>query len=101
MAFRTISHQRLVSKMEEASRRADRISSSRRDGARGLKARKAPIAAEEELKASQEKFDQDPSTIGAEELGRETQAAAEMLADVQSALELVSRRGCSGSMELT
>ncbi|KAF2097742.1 ABC transporter ATP-binding protein uup-1 [Rhizodiscina lignyota] len=88
-AFRRITHERLELKMEESSRRADRISSSRRDGARGLKARKALVAAEGELEASQEKLGQEPSAIDTEEISRETQAATEMLGDVQSALELM------------
>ena len=77
--------------MSDWSRRWRRLAEEPTASAR-LKARKALIAVEEELNLSQEKLDEDPTTIGAEELGRETQAAAEMLADVQSALELVRCR---------
>jgi ATPase subunit of ABC transporter with duplicated ATPase domains len=81
-AYRRISHERLLVRLKEAQRIAER-----RSGARGKNARKELIKLEEkveDLKASlvEEEGEVDPSVIS-----EETQAAADMLLSVQAGLE--------------
>lgn len=90
VAFRQINHARLEVKLDHARAKADRTSSAFRDGARGLKARKAFIAAEKEVEESKAKLDVDLNQISPEELSTETQGAVDMLSEVQAALDLVS-----------
>jgi ATP-binding cassette subfamily F protein 3 len=78
-------HERLLRKLDEA-----RLIATRRSGARGLKARKLLIATEEEVKISEERLNEDLSTIEASVLSEDTKLAAETLADVQTSLEMVS-----------
>lgn len=89
MAFRQVSHERVEVKLEHARAKAARTSSAFRDGARGLKARKAFVAAEKEVEESKEKLNVDTSQITPEELSAETQGAVEMLSEVQATLDMV------------
>lgn len=83
-AYRQVGHERLSRTVEEARQIA-----ARRSGARGLKARKQLIEAEENLVASQLRLEEGEGDIGHARLSEETQAAADMLAGIQSALELM------------
>lgn len=83
-AYRQVGHERLSRTVEEARQIA-----ARRSGARGLKARKQLIEAEENLVASQLSLEEGEGDIGHARLSEETQAAADMLAGIQSALELM------------
>jgi ATP-binding cassette, subfamily F, member 3 len=83
-AVREVKHERLLSKLDQA-----KLTAQRRSGARGLKARKDLNATEDEVKESQAGLDQDLGGIEAAVLSKETQEAAEMLADIQAALEMV------------
>jgi ATP-binding cassette, subfamily F, member 3 len=95
-ALRTVKHERLLRKLDETRQIA-----LRRSGARGWDARKVLIATEEEVKASEEKLNEDLSDIEATVLSRETKEAAEMLADIQTALELVSVISVNGWLYTT
>ncbi|OCK78741.1 ABC transporter ATP-binding protein uup-1 [Lepidopterella palustris CBS 459.81] len=83
-AFRQLSHERLARNVEEARQIA-----ARRSGARGLKARKQLIEFEEKLSQSQARLEEGEGDIESAMLSKETQAAADMLAAIQSALELM------------
>jgi ATPase subunit of ABC transporter with duplicated ATPase domains len=61
----------------------------RRSGARGKDARKVLVLVEEELEASNERLKEDLSNIDTTVLSKETQAAADMLVEVQSQLEMM------------
>ncbi|EJP65732.1 ABC transporter [Beauveria bassiana ARSEF 2860] len=58
-----------------------------RSGARGMAARKALVAIEKVVAESQEQVDQPPEEITPEILQKETQEAADMLADLQMQVE--------------
>jgi hypothetical protein len=80
-----VRHERLLRRLDEAHQIA-----LRRSGARGSKARKTLIATEEEVKVSEGQLNEDLSEMEVSALSQETKEAAEMLADVQTALEMVS-----------
>ncbi|KAF2732561.1 ABC transporter ATP-binding protein uup-1 [Polyplosphaeria fusca] len=82
-AYRKISHERLALHLKEAHRIAER-----RSGARGKLARKELIKLEEKFNESKARLEEGEGDIGAAQLGEETQAAADMLNQVQTALEL-------------
>ncbi|KAF2398889.1 ABC transporter ATP-binding protein uup-1 [Trichodelitschia bisporula] len=84
-AYRQLSHERLEQKLRESQ-----LIATRRSGARGAKARKVLIAVEEEFAASQERLTRNLSEIEPMELSSDTQAAAEMLGDIHSALEMMN-----------
>ncbi|KAF2472447.1 P-loop containing nucleoside triphosphate hydrolase protein [Lindgomyces ingoldianus] len=83
-AFRKIGHERLGVQLKEAHRIAER-----RSGARGKQARKELIKLEERFEESKERLEQHESEIEPAKLSEETQAAADMLANVQTVLELI------------
>jgi ATP-binding cassette, subfamily F, member 3 len=83
-AYRLLSHERLETKLHQSQQVA-----LRRSGARGKDARKALILVEEELAASDERLKEDLSNIDTTVLSKETQAAADMLVEVQSQLEMM------------
>jgi hypothetical protein len=74
----------LLRKLDEV-----RLIATRRSGVRGLKARQVLNATEEEAKVSEERLHENLSAIEATVLSEETKLAAETLADVQTALEMV------------
>ncbi|KAJ9667368.1 hypothetical protein H2201_002569 [Coniosporium apollinis] len=84
-AFRQISHERLERNVSEARQIA-----ARRSGARGLKARKALIALEEQLVESQRRVDADLSEIKPAQVHEGSQGAADMLAEIHSALDMIN-----------
>jgi ATP-binding cassette, subfamily F, member 3 len=89
IALRQIEHQRLRVKLEHAQAKAARTSSAFRDGARGLKARKALVAAEKQVEDAKARVDVNANELSPEEVSDETRGAAEMLSDIQAALEMV------------
>ena len=82
-AYRKLSHERLEQRVAEARQIA-----LRRSGARGAKARSVLLQSEAELKSSESTLREE---ITPSHMSEDSQKAAEMLAEVQSALELVSR----------
>lgn len=82
-AYRRISHERLGRKLEQVRQIA-----LRRSGGRGADAKKVLLKTEAEFETSKERLE---GEIGASEMGEESQKAAEMLVEVQTSLELVSR----------
>ena len=83
-AYRTVSHQRLGMKLAETISFAER-----RSGARGKNARKLLNDMDEEVKPIEQCPSEDLTAIEPVVLSREMQAAADVLADAQSALEMV------------
>ena len=100
-AYRSVSHDRLVQQVHEA-----RQIQLRRSGARGAKARKSLLELEDELKESENRFipplehrrdisdiarrlRQPPQDIDTAEISQGTRQAANLLAEVQTSLELV------------
>lgn len=86
-AYREVSHWRLERKVENARQVAER-----RSGARGKDARKVLLRLEEELVVSELKRSQE---VTPEEMSDEIQKAAELVAEIQAALDLVSNRSAS------
>jgi ATP-binding cassette, subfamily F, member 3 len=89
-AYRRIQYERLQVKLEHAKAKAARTSSAFRDGARGLKARKALIAAEAQVEDARNRTEANAEELSPDQVSAETRAAADMLSDIQSALEMVS-----------
>lgn len=83
-AFRQVSHWRLEKKLEESN-----MIATRRSGARGWKARGELVKMEEALEQSAARLAEDLSSLDAAVVSVETKAAVDMLAEVQSGLELV------------
>ncbi|KAF1953721.1 ABC transporter ATP-binding protein uup-1 [Byssothecium circinans] len=83
-AYRKISHERLAVRLKEAHRIAER-----RSGARGKLARKELIKFEERFEESKARLQQDETEVDSAKLSEETHAAADMLSNVQAALELM------------
>ncbi|KAF9458819.1 P-loop containing nucleoside triphosphate hydrolase protein, partial [Collybia nuda] len=83
-AIRNLKHERLQRKHDERSRIA-----SRRSGARGAKARKQLIAADEEVAASAQLLEQPSSEIDPVTIQNETRAAVDTLTEIQSALDVM------------
>lgn len=84
-AVREVRHERLLKKLDEHRQVAAKLS-----GARGSIAKKRLLATEEEVRQSEEGLKQSIDDIEPSVLAQETQMAAEMLADVQTSLEVVS-----------
>ncbi|KAF2271550.1 P-loop containing nucleoside triphosphate hydrolase protein [Westerdykella ornata] len=92
-AYRRIHHERLLVQLKEAQRIAER-----RSGARGKVARKELIKLEERVEQSEARLQQvdvgvavgvDADDIDAATVSAETQAAADMLAGVQTSLQVM------------
>jgi ATPase subunit of ABC transporter with duplicated ATPase domains len=83
-AYRQISHARLEKKLEES-----RLIATRRSGARGKKAREELNKVEEEFERSKGRLVDDLLTLDPATVSEETKAAVDMLAEVQSSLEMV------------
>ncbi|KAF1969301.1 ABC transporter ATP-binding protein uup-1 [Bimuria novae-zelandiae CBS 107.79] len=83
-ALRKVSHDRLALQLKEAHRIAER-----RSGARGKMARKELIKLEERFEESKARLTQNESEIDPAHLSSETHAAADLLTNIQSALELM------------
>ncbi|KAL5382937.1 hypothetical protein DPSP01_006207 [Paraphaeosphaeria sporulosa] len=83
-AFRKVTHDRLALQLKEANRIAER-----RSGARGKLARKELIKLEERFEESKARLTHDESEVDAANLSTETRAAADLLTNIQSALELM------------
>lgn len=83
-AYRRIEHERLARQLKEGHRIAER-----RSGARGKQARKELIKLEERFQVSEQRLVGTEASIEPSRLSTETQAAADMLAGVQSLLELM------------
>ncbi|KAJ4349668.1 uncharacterized protein N0V89_008285 [Didymosphaeria variabile] len=83
-AFRRVSHDRLALQLKEAHRIAER-----RSGARGKMARKELIKLEERFEESKSRLTQNQGDIDPAKLSSEIHAAADLLTNVQSALELM------------
>ncbi|KAF2117436.1 ABC transporter ATP-binding protein uup-1 [Lophiotrema nucula] len=83
-AYRQLSHERLTLRLKEAHRIAER-----RSGARGKAARKDLVKFEEQFEESKVNVEQPESEIDSSKLSEETHAAADMLTNIQSALELM------------
>jgi ATPase subunit of ABC transporter with duplicated ATPase domains len=83
-AYREVSHARLTKKLEES-----RLIATRRSGARGKKAREELNKMEEEFEQSEARLGADLSSLDTSATSAETTAAVDMLAEVQSKLELV------------
>lgn len=81
-AIRKLKHERLQRKHDEMSRIA-----SRRSGARGAKARKELITADEEVAASAQLLEQPSSEIDPVAVQTETRTAVDTLAEIQSSLD--------------
>ncbi|KAF8077817.1 ABC transporter ATP-binding protein uup-1 [Lyophyllum atratum] len=81
-AIRRLKHERLTRKHDEMSKIA-----ARRSGARGAKARKELIVAEEQLAASALLLQQPASDIDATMIQIETRAAVDTLAEIQASLD--------------
>ncbi|KAF2194061.1 ABC transporter ATP-binding protein uup-1 [Zopfia rhizophila CBS 207.26] len=84
-AFRQLSHDRLALQLKEAHRIAER-----RSGVRGKLARKEVLKLEERFEESKARLEEQESDIDPTKMSEETQAAADMLSSVQSALELMN-----------
>ncbi|KAL6710111.1 hypothetical protein ACN47E_009902 [Coniothyrium glycines] len=84
-AYRRLGHERLALQLKQAHRIAER-----RSGARGKLARKDLIKIEEQYESSKRRLVESESEIDPAQLSEETQAAADMLNDVQASLELMS-----------
>ncbi|KAF2009533.1 ABC transporter ATP-binding protein uup-1 [Aaosphaeria arxii CBS 175.79] len=87
-AYRRLHHERSQLQLKEAHRLAER-----RSGARGKTARKELIKFEERVAESQAKLEQAESDIDPSVISADTQAAADMLTNVQSSLELMDASG--------
>ncbi|KAF1984916.1 ABC transporter ATP-binding protein uup-1 [Aulographum hederae CBS 113979] len=83
-AYRKVSHDRLERRTAEARQIAER-----RSGARGKDARKQLIKLEEQVETSLASLDFAVDDVNPDQMSEETQAAANMLADVLSSLELM------------
>lgn len=81
-AYRKICHERLGRKLEQVRQIA-----LRRSGGRGAEAKKVLVKTEAEFEVSKERLE---AEIGANEMGEDSQKAAEMMVEVQTSLELVS-----------
>jgi ATP-binding cassette subfamily F protein 3 len=84
-AGRKVRHERLLRRLDEHRQVAAKLS-----GARGSKAKKTLLATEEDVKVSEDGLGVSIDDIEPAVLAKETQLAAEMLADVQTSLEVVS-----------
>ncbi|RDB21149.1 putative ABC transporter ATP-binding protein YheS [Hypsizygus marmoreus] len=81
-AIRKLKHERLVRKHDEMAKIA-----ARRSGARGAKARKELIAAEEQVEVSQLLLEQPGSEIDAVAIQSETRSAVDTLSEIQASLD--------------
>ncbi|GLB34832.1 putative ABC transporter [Lyophyllum shimeji] len=81
-AIRKLKHERLMRKHDETAKIA-----ARRSGARGAKARKELIAAEEEVAASALLLQQPAAEIDATTIQAETRVAVDTLAEIQASLD--------------
>lgn len=84
-AHRRIGHERLALQLKEGHRIAER-----RSGARGKQARKELIKLEERFEESKQRLGENEAEIDPTKLSEETQAAADMLTNVQASLELMN-----------
>ena len=84
-AYRQLQHERLEHRVHVIRQLA-----LRRSGARGRKTRDEQLKLEEEMKSSETRLLQE---VTVDEIGDESQKAAEMLADVQTSLELMDAAG--------
>ncbi|CZT15698.1 related to positive effector protein GCN20 [Ramularia collo-cygni] len=80
-AYRQVSHERLGRKLEKIKQIA-----IRRSGGRGADAKKVLLKTEKEFEVSKERLE---GEVGAEEMGEETQKAAELMVEIQTSLELM------------
>lgn len=85
-AYRQIGHQRLEKRVEEW-----RLIAMRRSGARGKDARKELIVMEERFAESLERLEANLKDVDSSVISEETKGAVDMLSEVQSRLEVVSR----------
>lgn len=83
-AYRRLSHERLEKRLQEARKIAER-----RSGARGATARRVLNSMEEEVAASEERMNEDLSSLEASVVASETKAAVDMLSEVSSQLEMM------------
>ncbi|RAQ99509.1 P-loop containing nucleoside triphosphate hydrolase protein [Stemphylium lycopersici] len=83
-AYRRIGHDRLALQLKEGHRIAER-----RSGARGKQARKELVKLEARFQESERQLAESEDEIDPTKLSEETQAAADMLSDVQASLELM------------
>ncbi|KAH9876470.1 hypothetical protein J1614_003601 [Plenodomus biglobosus] len=81
-AYRQICHERLALRLKEGHRIAER-----RSGARGKQARKELVKLEERFQESEARVRQHDTEIDPTQTSAEMQAAADMLADLQTSLE--------------
>ncbi|KAI9653687.1 MAG: hypothetical protein M1831_005715 [Alyxoria varia] len=89
--YRQLQRELSRKKYEEAN-----MIATRRSGARGLKARKDLISAEEDLKSSIEKLSLADKEEDGNVINNETIAAVDMLADLQSFLSAIDSAGSEG-----
>lgn len=83
-AYRRVAHERLEKRLADVKQIA-----KRRSGARGKEASKVQLRLEGEVDASAARLTE---PLSVDEISDETQKSAEMLSEVQTSLELVSRR---------
>jgi len=84
--YRRIQHRRLLKQFEDVKNWAER-----RSGAKGKNMRYVQVEMEEKILASQASLDEDLTSIDPAVLSKQTQDAADMLIEVQSQLEMVSK----------
>lgn len=87
-AYRRIGHARLSLQLREAHRLAER-----RSGLRGKKARQELVKLEERFQESGKRLAESEGDIDPTKLSEETQAALDMLSDVQASLDLMDAGG--------
>jgi ATP-binding cassette subfamily F protein 3 len=83
-AYRRVQTERLALRLREAHRIAER-----RSGARGKLARKELIVLEERHLELKRKMDEEEGEVDPKQVSEDTQAAADMLSDIQASLELM------------
>ncbi|KAJ4371783.1 hypothetical protein N0V86_008337 [Didymella sp. IMI 355093] len=83
-AYRSVQTERLALRLREAHRIAER-----RSGARGKLARKELIILEERHLELKRKTDEEEGEVDPRQVSEDTQAAADMLSDIQASLELM------------